>query len=96
MKIKVKGYVWENNAIVDFEDVYVTLTDDAAGIHGLRELLEADGVRICSMINLETNERYYTEGEVVAMGHSAALTGDKYIYVYVSDGIFVHFSHIMR
>lgn len=96
MKVNVSGYVWESGMIKDFDDTYVTISDDARGIYDLHELLTIDGVHITAMVNTENGERYFTEGEVIAMGHSAGDGKGKDISVYTSDGMFLHFHHVMK
>ena len=93
MRILVKGYTMEKG-LPSFEDVYVT--NELVTIHELRKLLEADGVRITSMRNIDNGEYYFTAAEVEAMGHSVATSNDNSIYVYISDGFTLSYSHILK
>lgn len=93
MRIKVTGYVLKPS-YANFEGTYVANT--AAEIHDLRNLLSADGVFISRMQDIDTGEYYFTEGDVEAMGHCSFDRDSSDIWVYVSDGCFLKFDHIMR
>lgn len=92
MRIRVKGIVYQPS-YSSFEDTYVA--DTAAEIHELRELLSADGVHIESMQDIDNGAYYFTAGEVDAMGHNRFTKPDSRIFVYVSDGIFLHFDRTL-
>lgn len=93
MRIKVTGTVYKP-VYANFEDTYVANT--TAEIHELMHLLEAKGVFISRMQNVDTGEYYFTEGQVEGMGHCTFSEYGTDIWVYVSDGISLRFDHIMR
>lgn len=92
MRIRVKGSVYQPS-YSSFEDTYVAST--AEEIHDLRKLLSADGVHIESMQDIDSGVYYFTAGEVEAMGHGCFSEPDNRIFVYVSDGIQLHYDRIM-
>lgn len=91
MRIKVTGYIFEQGC-PRFEDIFFANTADE--IHDIRQILAHDGVRIEDMQNVDTGEHYFTAGEVLAMGHDCPNLDDRRIWVYVSDGICLSYSHI--
>lgn len=91
MRIKVTGYIFEQGC-PHFEDIFFASTADE--IHDIHQILESDHVRITDMQNTETGEHYFTAGEVLAMGHDNPSLEDRRIWVYVSDGFTLSFSHI--
>lgn len=70
-KIHVKGHTIEAGKYKTFEDDFI-VDDLSITVQDVFDLLENDGVTICSAADLESGLRYVRGGDLVAWGWTAS------------------------